>query len=359
MTTALQPDYAAPPGWILEEMLAERDMTQAEFARRCARSAKLISEIIAGRAPVEAKTALEFEKVLGMQAIVWMNIEVEYQLHKERKKIAEKQIEHMGWVKQFPLSDMRKHGIITKKTNDTGIIDEILRWFNVASIEAWTIGQDKISVTCRHSVTFNSTKEALATWLRIGELNAEKQKCEEYNIANFKAALHEIRDLTNELPEVFLPKMEAICNDAGVAFTIVPSIKKTALSGASRWLSPSKAAIQLSAKYLVNDHFWFTFFHEAAHIILHSKKTIFIDEKGHSDSKFEVEANDWAVNFLVRKEKYGKLKKAMMITKGQVVSFARDEGIHPGIVVGMLQHDKIIRWDHMNGLKQKYEWAGD
>ena len=63
-----QPDYAAPPGWLLEEHLEVQGISHAEFARRCGRSAKLISEIIAGKAPVEPKTAIQFEKVLGLNA---------------------------------------------------------------------------------------------------------------------------------------------------------------------------------------------------------------------------------------------------------------------------------------------------
>ena len=60
---AYQPDYAVAPGAILAERLEANDMSYADFARRCGRSPKLISEIVAGKAPVEPETALQFEKV--------------------------------------------------------------------------------------------------------------------------------------------------------------------------------------------------------------------------------------------------------------------------------------------------------
>ena len=63
-----RPNYAVPPGWILEEHLKVEGISQAEFARRCGRSPKLISEIIAGKAPVEPATARQFERVLGLTA---------------------------------------------------------------------------------------------------------------------------------------------------------------------------------------------------------------------------------------------------------------------------------------------------
>ena len=72
-TYRYEPDYAVAPGAVLAEMLDALEMSHAEFARRCGRSAKLISEIIAGKAPVEPETALQFERVLGVEAAVWLN----------------------------------------------------------------------------------------------------------------------------------------------------------------------------------------------------------------------------------------------------------------------------------------------
>ena len=76
------PDYAVPPGWVLQERLDVQGMSHAEFARRCGRAPKLISEIISGKAPFEPETALQFEKVLGVDASIWLGIESEYKLHR-------------------------------------------------------------------------------------------------------------------------------------------------------------------------------------------------------------------------------------------------------------------------------------
>ena len=84
-TYPYRPDYAVPPGWALEEHLKSQSLSPAELARLCGRSAKLISEIIAGKASVEPKTALQFEKVLGLDASIWLALEARYQLHRARK----------------------------------------------------------------------------------------------------------------------------------------------------------------------------------------------------------------------------------------------------------------------------------
>ena len=79
-----EPDYAVPPGQVLEEWLTAHGIPHDEFARRCGRSPELIAEIIAGTAPVDADTALRFEQVLGMDAGIWLGIEADYRLHLAR-----------------------------------------------------------------------------------------------------------------------------------------------------------------------------------------------------------------------------------------------------------------------------------
>ncbi len=83
ITNQYNPDYAVPPGWILDERLEAEGISRAEFARRCGLSLNLINGIIAGNAPIEPKTALQFENVLGVDADIWLGIESDYRLHQE------------------------------------------------------------------------------------------------------------------------------------------------------------------------------------------------------------------------------------------------------------------------------------
>lgn len=79
------PDYAVSPGLVLAERLEVSDISQAEFAQRCGCSPQLIGEIIAGNGPVDAETALQFERVLGVSANIWLGIEESYRLHLMRR----------------------------------------------------------------------------------------------------------------------------------------------------------------------------------------------------------------------------------------------------------------------------------
>ncbi|MCY4138138.1 MAG: hypothetical protein OXF56_07735 [Rhodobacteraceae bacterium] len=85
MTNQYNPDYLIPPGWVLRERLEAEGTSHADFARRCGRPAKLIGEIVSGEAPLEPATALQFEKVLGVDASIWLGIESDYRLRRARE----------------------------------------------------------------------------------------------------------------------------------------------------------------------------------------------------------------------------------------------------------------------------------
>ncbi len=356
-----RPDYAVPPGWILGEHLEARGLSQAEFARRCGRSAKLISEIIAGKAPVEPETALQFEKVLGLNAGIWLGIEKKYQLHLARKAESAEATRCAAWLQRFPIAELAKRGAIRKPDSDADAMSGILSFFGVASVEAWNTRYSLANVAYRHSPSFRSDEVVLATWLRLGEIEAQQQVCAEYNDGRFRRALREIRNLTSEPFEKALAEAQQRCNQAGVALILVQPLSKMAPSGAARWLSPRKAIIQLSIRHKTDDHLWFTFFHEAAHIFLHSKKNMFVDGQkirgGGAD--IEAEANAWASNALVSRHEWEKFVATRPRSKRSVLEFAARQGIAPGILVGMLQHEKHLPWTHLNGLKVRLEWCDE
>ncbi len=350
------PDYAIPPGWLLEEYLEVRGYSQAEFARRCGRSPKLISEIIAGKAPIELDTALQFEKVLGLSANVWVNIESIYRLQLAKEAEAERAAVQTEWAKSFPIRELVKRGCFSHPESDADLVTKLLTFFCVASSDAWKTKYSYANVAYRHSPTFTSSEEAVATWLRLGEIEAEQQECAPYNKSQFQKAVRSIRDLTREPIDNALQQTQKVCNEAGVAFALVKPLKRMALSGAARWLSPRKAVVQLTARHKTTDHFWFSFFHEAAHVLLHSKKAVFVDEDNENDTEQESEANKWASNVLIPEVAWKQISQGSPLSGKTVKEFAREQGIASGIVVGRLQHEGIIDWSHLNDLKVRIEW---
>ena len=351
-----RPDYAVPPGDILNERISAHGISQAELARRCGHSAKLISEVINGKAPLNPRLALEFEKVLNVDASIWLNLETDYRLHEARETEAREAMDTTVWLEQFPVKELIRRRVFHKPESDADAMSKLLSFFGVASLKAWNMKYESANVVYRHSQSFKSDQASLITWLRLGELEAEQQECTDYNEARFKRALKEIRRLTRSPIEDALRQAKHFCNESGVALTLVKPLSKTALSGAAWWLSPKKAVIQLSARHKMDDHLWFTLFHEAAHLLLHSKKTIFTDSRNGESTDIEVEADEWASNKLISRSSWKRFIASSLFNKAAIQSFAEQQGIASGIVVGRLQHEGRIPWSHMNGLKVRLEW---
>jgi Zn-dependent peptidase ImmA (M78 family) len=248
---------------------------------------------------------------------------------------------------------MIKRGIISTKKDTTTCIKEVLTFFRVSSIEAWEKYYKIKEIKYRKSKSFSEDFYSTMIWLRLGEIQAEKIDTASFDKGKFEKKLFKIRELTNE--DQFEEAMVSLCAEAGVALTFVSELKKTHLSGATLWQTPNKAVIILSLRYKSDDHFWFSFFHEAGHILLHGKGDVFIDYKEkEADRKKEEAANTFAQNMLMPEEDYDRfVSENTKFYESTIKQFAEQQGIAPGIVVGRLQHDKHINYKSNNQLKRK------
>lgn len=152
--------------------------------------------------------------------------------------------------------------------------------------------------------------------------------------------------------------MKQLCSEAGVALIFEKPIAKTCLFGSARWLDDDRAVIQMSLRMKTNDHFWWTFFHEAAHIVLHRGRT-FVDDQGGEGDGTERQADEWAADLLVGRERFEAFKATRPRSALEIRRFADEVGIHAGILVGMLQHEGIVPHSHLNGLKVRFDWADE
>jgi addiction module HigA family antidote len=357
-THSFRPDYAIPPGEILEETLEVRGIKKVEFAARCGRPAKTISEIIAGKAAITPETAIQFERVLDIPARLWLNLEAKYRLRLAEQTEKEEFVKYHEWANSFPIREMVSFGLISKPANQTDAVEKLLDFLGVGSVQAWEKRFHECAIAYRRSPSFQSAPQSVAAWLRWGERQADQIECAAFNEHEFRNALKEIRLLTKERVKVFRPRMVQLCAATGVAVTLVPDLPRTRLSGAARWLTADKALIQLSLRHKSDDHLWFTFFHEAGHIILHGKKDVFIDEENTEEDEKEKQADRFATNALIPYAEWRKFTAGRrLFSKASVSAFAATQDIAPGVVVGRLQHEGLIPHSHLNGLKKWFEWT--
>lgn len=352
-----KPNYAIPPGEILEDELELRSMNKAELSKRTGLTAKHLIDIRKGDSPITPETAIKFERALGMPADYWLNLESHYQETKARLAEEEKLQADLDWVKRVPFNAMAKMGWLPKRSTAKDKLVELLHFFGIAGVEQWKEVWPKVSVAYRQNQTHEVFPEAVSAWLRQGEIEAAKIECAPYNKEQFRSALDTIRSLTEAEPEVFVPAIQKACAEAGVAVVFVPSLPKTGVSGATRWIHSNKAIIQLSLRYRTNDHLWFTFFHEAGHIMLHGKKELFIEQKNGLDDEKEQEANKFAQHELIPAKAMTAFVVEGNFTKQAIKQFAKTIGIAPGIVLGQLQHLGHVGFTQYHELKQSYKWA--
>lgn len=356
------PDYAVPPGATLLETIEELSMTQTELARRMGRPLKTINEIISGAAQIMPETALQLEKVTGIPASFWNSAESKYRERLARQADDRRQQDAVGWIDQFSYRRMVDLGLVPWLNDKVGRVGQLLRYFGVATPEQWKITYATLCGAAREAAGFRAELGDLSVWLRAGELLAQRRLCKPYDKDTFRGHLRTIRRLTAKSPQEIFPEICRLCAEAGVVIVLVPELPRTHVSGFTRWLTSDKALIQLSLRYKTDDSLWFTFFHEAAHILLHGKRDVFLEFRDHDNPK-EREADAWAGDFLISPQDWEAFKARLPARPdiSVIVGFARQQGIAPSIVLGRLQHrEKRIPPSRFNSLKHKVgiQWKG-
>ena len=357
-----QPDWVSPPGDTISDLMEERDWNQVELAQRLGFTTKHLNQLIKGKASLSEDAALRLERVLGSTARFWLNREAIYRERLARLNAQDRYEKWTDWLEILPLPWLKKVGVISGRriteSRKPELVEILLQFFSVASPDEWTERYGNLQGSFRRARKVNSDIGAVTSWLRMGEIEAEKIAAPKYSKTKFEKALIEIRELTVLPPSEFAPRLCELCSEAGVKLVFVPAVPKAHVIGVARWLNLHSPLIQLSLNGKTNDVFWFAFFHEAAHILLHSdnKQNIFLDNLNNhlSDSSQEHEANQWAANKLIPQERTVDLFKIK--TSDNLERFAHIVSIHPGIVVGRLQHEGVLKFaTRLNNWKEKFE----
>jgi len=340
-----QPDYAIPPGDTLRDRLSEMNLSQTELAARAGLSTKHVSQIMQGVAPITLETAIALDRITGVPARVWNRLEADYREARLRSTPRVLTDDDKAWLKSLPLHELKKRGCIPAEKDQSRLFDAVLSFFGVADRSAYDRVWKAPVASFRRSGAYKSSPGSVVSWLRIAQLAAQEAKVEPYSATAFRKVLRQIRSLTKDGDPNRIVEM---CASAGVVVVFVSEVKGCRISGAAWWASPNRAVISLSDRYKKDDRFWFSFFHEAGHILLHSKKETFVDDDTDNDV-IEKEANDFAANYLIPPEH--KRRLFQFTTEREVKDFANEIGIAPGIVVGRLQQERTWDWGQGNRLK--------
>lgn len=356
---------AVHPGGIVSEYVEFHGWTQRDLARRTGLTPKTISEICNGKAPVMPATALALEKVLRRPAHFWLNLQGQYDEAEARSRELHKSGLWLEWARKFPLKDMKRLKFSLPEGRSE--VDALLTFLGVSSPESWNAVWSASNVAYRQTRRFTQSAEAISAWVRETEIEAEQMNTATFDEARLRSCIGDLRRLTREKANNILEPVQSICAGFGVAVVLVPELPHCGISGSAEWLSDKKALIGLTLRYKTDDQLWFTFFHELAHILLHRKKCAFIVDNAVDDlsdrvidpemQRYETEANQFAADALIPPAALSEFLRARTFTNDSIYNFAEKIGIGPGILVGRLQHDGILKAFQGNAFKQKLDWS--
>ncbi|MBS4030250.1 MAG: HigA family addiction module antidote protein [Clostridiales bacterium] len=344
------PAVAVSPGETIRENMGFLGMNQKELAARLDVTEKHLSNILNGNSPITYDTALKMESVIGPSAQFWMNLESRYQLNKARLEKEEDLKADLEILKKIPYKDMSDHRWVEKETNRNQRVLNCREFFGVAKLS---------SVKPAYAVAFRQQKElkdisdfGVLAWIRKSEIEGLSVEVEKFDKSKLRKSIPAFRELTMKSPEDFYPEMKRMCAECGVALVLTKYIPKTYICGATIWRN-NKAIIALSMRGKRADVFWFTFFHELAHLLNHSRKDFHISYEKGSD---EDAADDIASHYLISKKQYQSfVENYSYADKDEIVNYANKIGIAPCILVGRLQHDGLIDYQNYNQLIPSFE----
>lgn len=340
------PQSVTHPGVTLKEKLVELGMSQKEFAVRTGKPEQTIVKVINGESALTTDMAVQFESVLRIPANFWLKRQQQYDEAVARLKRSELLANAYEWACRFPVKEMRGFGWLPKMRNREDLAGLLFDFFAIATPVAWEryYLSQHLKVDFRISLAHFGEPYAISAWLRQGEIDALKLNAPSFDKGRFREGLATVKQVMAEHPDDFFLQLQQICLAAGVKVVYTPGLPKAPVHGSTRWLQDDTPLIQLSARYKQNDRFWFTFFHEAGHILLHGKKHISIecvDDDREKDEK-EREADEFAVKCTFSREEEQEFLEYGSFKESVIAEFASKIGTHPAMIVGRLQHEKII-----------------
>ncbi len=340
------------PGYYIEEIVEESGLTQEDFAKRLGTTPKTLSLLINGKQRLTFKIAMKLSRMLDTTVQYWLNLQNAYDAalaqiaseeELEREKSVLKMLGYNYFRDNFGLPDLPRKIAVQ--------VEQVRAFLNVASLTVLT-GRDM-------AVSFRSSTGAMSegsiakanAMVQIATNKAMTTPSPKFDKKKFEEAIDfALTQTTNH--EHFYPLIRDRFLKAGVVLVILPNLPGSKTNGATKKIG-RRVMMMVNNRRLNADSFWFTLLHEAGHVINGNFGISFESETG----AIEEAANEFAENKLIDPELY----EAFVRTSGthfsesSIVTFAGSIGRDPGIVLGRLENDGLLRRDNsMQSLRRKY-----
>ena len=343
-------EFLSHPGETLAEILAERGLSQKELAIRSGVSEKHISSVINGNSKITSEFALKLAFSLDGDPSFWTNLQANHDFEqgilKEKENITDKERDIARQIKEAT-SKMLKTNF--QRGYKDEVIMELRKHLGLSNLQAIV---ELNSGIYRQQFTKGTNEYIMYVWQYLSEKSTNKQEVASLDIAKLKEKLPKIKEIMFSDKNI-LHEIRDTLNSVGVLFTAQQNVKGAPVNGLTVKSKRGYPLIALTIRNRYRDIFWFTLFHEIAHVVNGDYNKKLTDEQ-----YFEAEekANLFARNLLIDEEHYKKFIKKGDFTNKSIIEFAQKNNVITDIVVGRLMKDKMLDWSNHN-LRNKYEWA--
>ncbi len=354
------------PGYYVKQYLDSQQMTQKELADRLNTTEKNVSQLVNGKLKLNEDWYSRLAFAFGTSEALWRNLHQQYQMDLARVQREKELAKEEEILSKLDYSLWTNLGVVKETRQKAEKVDELKRYLRISSLTVLAnrdfLVQYRTAVKNVDEVNVISANAWVQTAMNIGD----QLVVSPLNLTFLKEHLAEIRSLSLTEQDVFIPRLKEIFSQAGVAFVVVPHLKKSGISRAVKWLGKGqkeKVLLAINDRQKSSDLFWFALFHEIRHVFQQKTSHIIIFSDGNHGiasalklEKLEQDADDFAANTLISPADYARFLKKGTFTAAAVSAFASEIGIQPGIVVGRLQRDGHLEFSQLNQLKQHYEF---
>lgn len=358
-----EPNWASPPGATIARIIKTREIDSSEFADAVGLKSHEFDELLLGKLRLSAKLAEALAEQLGSTARFWLARDKDYL--KELARLGAADVTTIDqWAQSMPVASMRRFGWLTADSRTKlARNDALLTFFDCKNIQEWGLRYSAGvgAVAFRTSLAFASDGMATLVWLRAGEAQLAPCPNAYFDREEFKRILPSLKRLSAfKRPATILQRLREACVGVGVSITTARAPDGCRASGASWFDANGRPVIHLSFRHLTEDHFWFTFFHEAAHVILHGQTHIDgeeVDALRADTETQEDEANSYAQDILLPDDIRQDLLDRQVLSAKAIMQAAKAAKVTAGVVVGQLEKNKAIQHGKFSFLKHRYRWG--
>ena len=346
------PELLIHPGESLKEFLDEKEISQKELAIRTGFSEKHISTVVHGTKDISSSFAYKLGIALDTPPSFWKNLQNQYDLESESLKelnaISEEEIKISKNIIK-PLSKISK---IEVTSSDSQNVMNLRHGLGVNNLLNIPLLKQSNPAYYRAQFKENTSDYLLYAWQYLIEKEVDHQTTKAFNYDLLLERLPDIKKVMYEDPKDHFNLIQNILNDCGVLFSVKDSMKEAPLNGLTAKTTMNRLLISLTLKGQYIDIFFFTLFHEIAHIIYHDY--LLFSKKELTAIDIEKRAHTFAEDFLMDRDTYHKFTHKKQFTNEAIIKFSKQRNILPSILIGSLMNDGFIKWfDHPLRIKYK------